>query len=312
MTRARAVRGLAGGLVGGRTIKALQIGGPLAGILPGCEARHASSTSRRSPPRGAWSATAGSSRFDDETDMRGVAKHLLHFGAAESCGKCFPCRIGLRRAHEMFVNGAPVVRERARGAARDARGRQPLRARRRHARAYPQPDRALPRRARTRLIAALRSTAPRSRSPTARPSSSRAHRGGDIPTLCFDQRLAPFGACRVCLVGVEGTPGPIARVHDARARRAWWSTPRDPTARRVANNVVELVLSELPAPPGRAHRARARSRAMLERRRDAALARRGHEVAQDERHPYLALQHELCISCGAACARATRSRARSR
>ena len=30
-------------------------------------------------------------------------KHLLHFGAAESCGKCFPCRIGLRRAHEMFV-----------------------------------------------------------------------------------------------------------------------------------------------------------------------------------------------------------------
>ena len=31
--------------------------------------------------------------------MRAVAKHLLHFGAAESCGKCFPCRIGLQRAH---------------------------------------------------------------------------------------------------------------------------------------------------------------------------------------------------------------------
>jgi len=44
--------------------------------------------------------------------VRGVAKHLLHFGAAESCGKCFPCRIGLRRAHEMFVHGAPVSRER--------------------------------------------------------------------------------------------------------------------------------------------------------------------------------------------------------
>ena len=46
--------------------------------------------------------------FSDGTDMRAVAKHLLHFGAAESCGKCFPCRIGLQRAHGMFANGHPV------------------------------------------------------------------------------------------------------------------------------------------------------------------------------------------------------------
>ena len=31
-----------------------------------------------------------------------------------------------------------------------------------------------------------------------------------IPTLCFDDRLAPFGACRICLVGVEGLKGPVA------------------------------------------------------------------------------------------------------
>ncbi len=41
--------------------------------------------------------------------------------------------------------------------------------------------------------------------------------GGEIPTLCFDDRQAPFGACRVCLVGVEGAPGPVAVLHDARA-----------------------------------------------------------------------------------------------
>jgi NADH:ubiquinone oxidoreductase subunit F (NADH-binding) len=40
--------------------------------------------------------------FDDSTDMRAVAEHLLRFGAHESCGKCFPCRIGLRRAYDMF------------------------------------------------------------------------------------------------------------------------------------------------------------------------------------------------------------------
>lgn len=29
--------------------------------------------------------------------------------------------------------------------------------------------------------------------------------GVEIPTLCYDKRLTPFGACRICLVEVEGT-----------------------------------------------------------------------------------------------------------
>jgi NADH-quinone oxidoreductase subunit F len=44
--------------------------------------------------------------------MRALARHLLRFGAHESCGKCFPCRIGLRRAHDMFDSVAPVDRAR--------------------------------------------------------------------------------------------------------------------------------------------------------------------------------------------------------
>ena len=28
--------------------------------------------------------------------------------------------------------------------------------------------------------------------------------GTDVPTLCFDERQEPFGACRVCMVGIEG------------------------------------------------------------------------------------------------------------
>ena len=101
----------AGGLIGGHAIKALQIGGPLGGILPaslldtpfdfddlaavGCMLGH-----------------GGIVAFDESTDMRALARHLLHFGATESCGKCFPCRIGLRRGYEMFARDAPVDRER--------------------------------------------------------------------------------------------------------------------------------------------------------------------------------------------------------
>jgi len=102
---------VAGGMSGNRSLKALQIGGPLGGILPaslldtlfdfdelaavGCMVGH-----------------GGIVGFDERTDMRRLARHLLHFGAAESCGKCFPCRIGLRRAHEMFADGRAIERAR--------------------------------------------------------------------------------------------------------------------------------------------------------------------------------------------------------
>src|SRR3974390_2958130 len=72
--------------------------------------------------------------------------------------------------------------------------------------------------------------------------------GQDVPTLCYDERQAPFGACRVCLVGAVGAPGPIPACTTP-CRDGIEIDTRDPVARRVATAVVELVLSELPAVP---------------------------------------------------------------
>ena len=100
---------VAGGMRDGRSVKAVQIGGPLGGILP---ASRLDAVFDFEPlvAEGCMVGHGGIVAFDDRTDMRDVARHLLHFGADESCGKCFPCRIGLRRAHEMFVSNAPVER----------------------------------------------------------------------------------------------------------------------------------------------------------------------------------------------------------
>jgi len=119
--------------------------------------------------------------------------------------------------------------------------------------------------------------------------------GGEIPTLCFDDRQAPFGACRVCLVGVEGAPGPVASCTTI-VRDGMQVQTTDAAARRVATAVVELVLSELPGPP-----AEHTELAAVARMLDVGEPRwpgEHHPVTHDERHPYLALQHELCISCG--------------
>jgi NADH:ubiquinone oxidoreductase subunit F (NADH-binding)/NADH:ubiquinone oxidoreductase subunit E len=101
---------LGGGMRDGRSLKALQIGGPLAGILPG----HLLDTPFDFEPLAAVGCMVGHGgivAFDDTTDMRDLARHLLHFGAAESCGKCFPCRIGLQRALELVQGDGPVDRE---------------------------------------------------------------------------------------------------------------------------------------------------------------------------------------------------------
>src|SRR3954453_3394052 len=36
-----------------------------------------------------------------------------------------------------------------------------------------------------------------------------ARHGLFIPTLCPDPKLAPCGGCRMCVVGVEGSPRPL-------------------------------------------------------------------------------------------------------
>lgn len=116
-----------------------------------------------------------------------------------------------------------------------------------------------------------------------------------VPTLCFDDRLEQFGACRVCMVGIEGSDAPVASCTTP-CREGMRIETEDPTARRVATNTVELVLSELPAKPGEHTELAAVARFLEigEPRWQGAT----HELDRDDRHPYLVFQHELCISCG--------------
>lgn len=90
---------IGGGLKSG-PIKAVQVGGPLGGILPG---------SMLDVPLGFEELDAASAllghggivAWDGTVDARDIAIHLFDFCDAESCGKCFPCRIGGRRGLEI-------------------------------------------------------------------------------------------------------------------------------------------------------------------------------------------------------------------
>ena len=119
--------------------------------------------------------------------------------------------------------------------------------------------------------------------------------GSWVPTLCFDARQAPFGACRACMVSVDGAAKPVPACTTS-CREGMEIDTDDPAGRRVARAVVELVLSELPSAP-----AQHTELAQVAARLGVSGSRwpgRTHPVDHDLRHPYLAFQHELCISCG--------------
>lgn len=88
-----------GGLKSGRT-KAVQIGGPLGGILPDA-LLDTKLGFEELDQVGGLLGHGGIVAWDESVDARDIAVHLFEFCDAESCGKCFPCRIGGRRGLEI-------------------------------------------------------------------------------------------------------------------------------------------------------------------------------------------------------------------
>jgi formate dehydrogenase alpha subunit len=126
-----------------------------------------------------------------------------------------------------------------------------------------------------------------------------------IPTLCYDPRLAAFGACRVCLVGVAGARGPVAACTTP-VRSGMVVDTKDPTSQRVARNVVELVLSDYPEDvlgrPGTPDASEDRNELRQVARHFGLEGSRytgvRHAYAKDDRHPYIKMDLNECIVCG--------------
>ena len=95
------IHDIGGGTASGRPVKAAQVGGPLGAYIPPVqfdlpfdyEAYAAAD---------ALIGHGGIVVFDDTADMGRMARFAMQFCAAESCGKCTPCRIGSVRGMELL------------------------------------------------------------------------------------------------------------------------------------------------------------------------------------------------------------------
>jgi len=67
----------------------------------------------------------------------------------------------------------------------------------------------------------------------------------DIPTLCYDSRMKPHGACRLCIVEIEGMRRPVTSCTTP-AEQGMTVTTTSAHLERLRKTTVELLLSDHP------------------------------------------------------------------
>ncbi len=92
---------IGGGPQDGRKIKAVQTGGPSGGCIP-ASLFDLSVDFDSLKEVGSMMGSGGMIVMDEGTCMVDVAKYFVHFLEEESCGKCLPCREGLKRMGQIL------------------------------------------------------------------------------------------------------------------------------------------------------------------------------------------------------------------
>jgi NADH-quinone oxidoreductase subunit F len=101
----------AGGPPTGRSIQAVSMAGLSGGFLARDDLKTATIDEPSIRSKGSMLGAAGMIVFDDSRNMVDVAHNAMQFFAHESCGKCFPCRIGTQRLSERLAGGGPTTHD---------------------------------------------------------------------------------------------------------------------------------------------------------------------------------------------------------
>ncbi len=122
-----------------------------------------------------------------------------------------------------------------------------------------------------------------------------------IPTLCYDPRLEAFGACRLCVVEVEGIRNPVASC-TTQAQPDMVVRTRTEALEKHRKTLLELVTSEnrqLSVDPLSGFASQELSNLVVQY--DAATGRfQGKQSGtsnKDDQNPFILRDYDNCISC---------------
>lgn len=122
-----------------------------------------------------------------------------------------------------------------------------------------------------------------------------------IPTLCADDALQPYGACRLCLVEVQGDRRPMLPSCTTPVTEGMVVRTTSPLVDKVRRNIVELLLSDHPSdcltcPQN--NRCELQKIAAYFGLRQQRFSGEKRSVRIDDSNPFFVRDLERCILCG--------------
>ena len=123
----------------------------------------------------------------------------------------------------------------------------------------------------------------------------------EVPTLCYDERLEAFGACRLCVVEVEGMKAPVASC-TTKAAPGMVVRSATPAIERFRKTLLEMVVSEnreVDVNPLRGF-ASQELKTLVDRygaRTGRFKGRKSGQSNTRDDNPFILRDYDLCISC---------------
>ena len=114
--------------------------------------------------------------------------------------------------------------------------------------------------------------------------------GLDVPTLCHDDRLEPYGGCRLCIVEIEGRPRPVTACNTQVADGMKIAT-HSAAVEAERRTLLRLLARDFPRDAGEGP-----FQDLLRRYGVEPLGASG-PPASDDAHPYINLDLSRCIDC---------------
>ena len=124
--------------------------------------------------------------------------------------------------------------------------------------------------------------------------------GIEIPTLCHDDRLEPYGGCRLCIVEVKGVGRPLPACTTPVTNNMEIRTEND-TIKRIRKNIISLLLSNHPNDCMRCEKTGDCALQGLAYRYDVDGSRfKGEQwdLPVREDNPFITYEPDKCILCG--------------
>ncbi len=118
--------------------------------------------------------------------------------------------------------------------------------------------------------------------------------GIDIPTLCHDDRLDPYGGCRMCLVDVDGAPRPVPACKTNCSADMEVSTSSD-ELQRLRRTMLDMLLAEHYEDVG--VKPNELQQLAAEHDLQSPSLKLGRRAAYDDRNQWIGFNPGACILC---------------